>query len=200
MENKGSNKKTRDFTSDDRKIYDNVKDFMNQDFDVIKSKLMSLTDPAYIGVIKQLELCTDKDELKAVLLEHFSMYIVPLFNLGYIRHHTGFSQDLCVLKDTWLHKFGYINEDLEYDIPAIYDSAYPFNKMYLAIVEFKGRLGVINNSGTWVIEPNYTEILVDENCFNYTCNDGSDIYCYTLDLRDHIMSEPEELNRFYVSK
>ena len=200
MENQRSNEQTREITSDGRKIYKDVKDFMNQDFQVIKDKLIKLTNPACIGIKNELICSNTKEHLRSKLLEHFSEYSVPLFNIGGQGHHTGFSQDLCAVKDTFKRKIGYINENLEYDIPAIYDSAYPFNRMYLAIVEFEGKLGVINNFGTWVIEPNYKEIMVDENCFNYTCNDGWDIYCYTLDLRDHIMSDSEELDRFYVSK
>lgn len=177
--------------------YMSIKQFMDEDLSTISETLRDLTPEKSLGLIRKIVISDNKDDLKEILLNHFSEYAIHLFGLC-IPDFGKYSMDLCPIMDSRTGKIGYMDLDFFIVIPPIYDSVNPFNKMYLAVCEVNKQLGVINNSGSWVIEPDYKEILVDRNCLTYTCNDGADIYSYELDMKDHIMSEPYELERNYI--
>ena len=59
-----------------------------------------------------------------------------------------------LIKDTFTNKFGYTNSEGLYIIDAKFESACKFQKKY-ANVKFKGRWGVIDKTGNFVIDPIY---------------------------------------------
>jgi len=185
----------------DKPKYKSINKFMNGEFEDIKTELLSLTNPKCLGIIKELNECKNKNDLTFPLREHFSEYAEKLFGITTVAPHTGYSMGLCPVREMYGLRKGYMNIDFTIRIPPIYVAVQPFNKKFMAVVEDEGKLGLMNDSGLWEIEPIYQEILVDEDCLKYICNDGMDIYCYTLGLlQEFIMGEPEELTRFSLSK
>jgi len=79
-----------------------------------------------------------------------------------------FSQELAVVRENG--KFGYINREGEFAIPAQYKKARSFANGLAAVLQ-KGKWGYIDGGGKWIIEPKYKKVK-DFNSDIALVNDG----------------------------